>query len=178
MGFQAGSLQLHLFSTPARLGSSFYPMVTLFLRPYLPRDRPACLALLRANTPVAFTPAEELAFVQWLDAHEAAAPGQHYYVAERPGKFVGCGGFSLNPVGEAIPVWGMVAPAQHRQGIGRELLAYCLTALRTLHPNAPVHLDRAPRAAAFFQRCGLPAAEFYPASGFPQHGARVQMPRR
>lgn len=91
-----------------------YEMVTLSLRPYLPRDRPACLALLRGNIPPFFAPAEEREFGYWLDTQETGAAGQHYYVAEQAGELVACGGFFLDGMGRATLTWGMVACDRHR----------------------------------------------------------------
>lgn len=127
------------------------PYAAGMIRPFIPADRAACLALFGSNTPEFFAPHERAEFETWLND-----PGE-YFVLEETGRVVACGGVWLDPARSERPAglsWGMVARDAHRQGHGSKLLAFRVTRLREL--GAPeVHLDTSQHSAPFFARHGF-----------------------
>lgn len=58
------------------------------LRPYLPADRVICLDIFDSNTPRFFDPSERDKFARFL-----LGPVGSYFVVEREGKVLACGGY-------------------------------------------------------------------------------------
>ena len=123
----------------------------MLIRPFVPEDRDACLALFDSNLPRFFAPHERAEFGTWL--HD---PGE-YFVLEDGGQVVACGGVWLDPRNSERPAglsWGMVARDAHRRGYGSALLHFRLERLRALGA-AEAHLDTSQHSAPFFARFGF-----------------------
>ncbi len=124
------------------------------VRPYLPVDRDACLAVFDSNTPDFFESHSRRDFEKFLDG-----PGGPYFVMEHDGAIIGCGGYSVED--EKAParlVWGMVRRDWRRQGLGRFLLLFRLREITKRGGVEMVHLDAAPDSAPFFQSQGFKVA--------------------
>src|SRR5579871_2499625 len=92
------------------------------VRPYLPADRDACLAVFDSNTPQFFRPHERGGFEKFLDS-----PDCPYFVMDHDGTIVGSGGYFIQPEHPlASLVWGMIHHDWHRKGLGRFLLLFRL----------------------------------------------------
>jgi len=124
------------------------------VRPYLPADRDACLAVFDSNAPDFFKSHERRDFEGFLD--RGAVP---YFVMEHDGAIIGCGGyFVTEQKAVARLVWGMVRRDWRRQGLGRFLLLFRLRQITKAGGVEMVHLDTSPDSASFFQSQGFKLA--------------------
>jgi len=127
------------------------------LRPYLPSDRDACLAIFDSNAPQFPALGDRSEFERFLDQS-----GNRYFVMEHEGATIGCGGYQVAPEpGVASLVWGLVSRDQQRQGLGRFLLMYRLREIGKLNGIERVLAD-------------VPAAteRFFASQGFKMAGSR------
>lgn len=130
------------------------------VRPFEPRDHDVCLALLASNTPEFFAPQEQADYVRFLRTHQ-----ETYFVLERDGEVVACGGVALFPddaagmqldVNSAGLTWGMVRRDLHAQGIGTALLEARLGWLRTHAPQVrEVRLATSQFTTEYYARRGF-----------------------
>ncbi len=120
----------------------------LSLRPFVPADRHACLALFDSNVPKFFQEHERPAFAAFLDR----LPCPFFVVADARGDIVGCGGYAPE---RGRLVWGMVDAARHRQGIGRFLLRSRLVHWQRAYGAAVVTLSTSQHSCGFFEREGF-----------------------
>jgi len=124
------------------------------VRPYLPADRDACLAVFDSNAPDFFKSHKRRDFEGFLD--RGAVP---YFVMEHDGAIIGCGGyFVTEQKAVARLVWGMVRRDWRRQGLGRFLLLFRLRQITKAGGVEMVHLDTSPDSASFFQSQGFKLA--------------------
>lgn len=124
------------------------------VRPYQASDRAACLAAFESNCPASFTEDERGVFVRFLD-EKALDPARPFYVAERGGRVLGCGGHRVSDYGVGYLAWGMVARAHHRSGIGAALLAERLRVMRAVPYVWCVVMDTSPTSMPFYERFGF-----------------------
>ena len=121
------------------------------IRPYLPSDRQACLAVFDSNTPDFFESHERSGLEEFL-----SSPNCSYFVMEHEGSIAGCGGYSISEEKAlARLVWGMVRRDWHRQGLGRLLLLFRLREITKAGGVQMVRLDTSQHAAPFFERQGF-----------------------
>ena len=126
----------------------------LTVRPYRSADRAACLAAFDSNGPAFFTEPERELFARFL-AERALDPARPFYVAERDGRVVGCGGHRVSDYGVAYLAWGMVERGLHRSGVGTALLAHRLAAIRAVPHAWCVLMDTSPASMPFYTRFGF-----------------------
>lgn len=85
------------------------------IRPYLPTDQSALLALLRLNTPTYFSPDEEPDFVDYLEQKH-----EFYFVTEVNRLVVGCGGFNISEDKSWASIsWDILHPDFQSKGFGK-----------------------------------------------------------
>ncbi len=159
-------------------------MRTISIRRYTPADRPACHEIFMSNIPVYFTPAEEALYLRWLDGQDGVLPPEPgddetcYFVVERDGIVVGCGGWGVRlNADHATLIWGAVHRDAHRQGIGEALTAYRLADFRRVHPGMQITIDTSHRTAAFYERFGFRTLKFTEngyAAGLHRHDMALQ----
>ena len=142
------------------------------IRPYSVQDRPACLDILRENTPEFFV-REDLAE---LDTFLSNRPGPDF-VVEEACDIIACGVWAPEAKGVAVLTWGMVRRGLHRRGIGRALLRFRLEAIRADATVAQVHLRTVQLVQGFFVREGFTVVEVVP-NGFGLGLDRVTMALR
>ncbi len=124
----------------------------VWLRPYAPEDRPACLAILNGNTPPYFAPHERAQFETFLDTE--ADP--YFVVVDGADQVIACGGYLRLPDSPvAILTWGMVARERHRQGIGWFLLLERLHRMGQDPAIARVRLETSQHTYGFFEKAGF-----------------------
>jgi ribosomal protein S18 acetylase RimI-like enzyme len=124
------------------------------VRPYLPSDRDACLAIFDSNSPEFFKSHGRGDFEEFLDG-----PGGNYFVMEHEGAVIGCGGYIVAPEKTlARLVWGIVGRDWRRQGLGRFLLLFRLREITKAGGVEMVHLDTPPDSAPFFRSQGFKVA--------------------
>ncbi len=121
------------------------------MRAYSPADRQACLALLVANTPAHFAPAEAADFAAYLDAGP-----EHFCIVEEGGAAIACGGIEAFPArGEAEFRWVMAAHHAQGRGLGRELMLESTVHLRACTPIRRILVYTTPGSAGFFRKLGF-----------------------
>ncbi len=133
------------------------------IRLYEVTDLAACMDCFQSNTPPAFTVAEITLFRNFLERvgreHPETLP---YWVLEKDGRVVGCGGLGLNENGTVSLTWGLVHSAFHKQGLGRQLLEYRLQQWALLFPQSPLRLDTTQHAVTFFEKYGFRTVQYTP----------------
>ena len=121
------------------------------VRPYLPADRDACLAVFDSNTPDFFKSRERRHFEEFLER-----PNCSYFVMEQDAAVAGCGGYFLtDDKALARLVWGMVRRDWHRQGLGRFLLLFRLREITKAGGVQMVRLETSQHSAPFFESQGF-----------------------
>jgi len=140
------------------------------IRPYEPTDRAACLALFESNVPQYFLLSERGEFEAFLDA----LPGP-YFVLERMGELVGCGGYAVEEQeGRADLCWGMVQGDLHGQGLGRSLTARRIEAALA-HPGVTeIVLRTSQLTTGFYESLGFAVTAVEP-NGFGPGLDRCEM---
>jgi [ribosomal protein S18]-alanine N-acetyltransferase len=127
----------------------------MLIRPYTAADRQDCIAAFKSNMPKFFAPDELVDFENWLQ-HIIQAPNEQYYIAEREGKVIACGGFSIYPDKNlATMTWGLVHNSLHKKGIGKALLLHRIKVIRSTHPQCTIGLDTTQHAFPFFEKLGF-----------------------
>jgi N-acetylglutamate synthase-like GNAT family acetyltransferase len=129
------------------------------IRDYTSSDRNYCIEVFKTNTPDFFDPSELPQFETWLDKeikNELQGTSLYYYVLEKSGKVIGCGGFYLDPErNKAGMIWGMVSHAYHGSGFGRRLLEFRMQKIQSLSPQAQIMLDTSQHSCLFFKKIGF-----------------------
>lgn len=129
-------------------------LMTAKLRAYSPRDRVRCLRIFDSNRPRSFADAERAQFESYLERH-----GDAYYVVERLGSIVGCGGYALDAAGKSADLcWGMIDEGLHRKGLGEYLLLGRLRAIAVRDRITRVRLATSQHAEGFYARYGFKVA--------------------
>lgn len=120
------------------------------IRPYQPQDLEACLRLFDSNLPQHFAAHERPLFEAFL-----RSPLGSYFVIEKDGELLGCGGFAFeSEPGLVSLTWGMVRQDLHRNGLGRFLLFYRLKEIGKLPGVSLVRLRTMPHIVPFFEKAG------------------------
>ena len=132
------------------------PPNLLIIRPFRPADAPDCMALFHSNVPAFFAASEAPEFAAFL-----AEPNAHFFVAERGGRVVGCGGAYVRGRSGRL-CWGMVARDLHRSGVGAALLRWRLALLFEDSEVDQVELSTSQHSAGFFKRFGFSALKTEP----------------
>jgi N-acetylglutamate synthase-like GNAT family acetyltransferase len=121
------------------------------VRPYLPADRDACLAVLDSNTPDFFLSQERRHFEEFLEHLNCS-----YFVMEQESAIVGCGGYVITEdMSVARLVWGMVHRDWLRQGLGRFLLLFRLREVTKAGGVQTIRLETSQHSAPFFESQGF-----------------------
>ena len=146
----------------------------LRLRPYTGAERERCMAIFQSNIPPYFFQNEEKAFADFLDV-----PNCPYYVAERSGEIVGCGGYWIDTEKQmAGMVWGMVRRDRQKDGVGTFLLLNRLQGIAIQLTNCTVHLDTSQHTFTFFQKFGFDVqkiSENYYGEGLHRYDMTLQI---
>ncbi len=142
------------------------------LRPYLPADRNACLAIFDSNTPRLLSPVQHEAFEQFLNA-----PNCPYFVMEHEGIIVGSGGYFLESKSAAKLVWGIVESSSQKLGLGRFLLLYRLREIGKAGAVELVRGETSQHSASFFEKQGLKISTIVP-DGISPGFDRVELVKR
>ncbi len=122
-------------------------------RPYAKTDRDSCLRLFDSNTPAFFSTAERPDFTRFLDGGPS-----DYGVIVSLGEVVACGGYVVESDGlTASLCWGMVDRERHKAGLGRQLTAARLQAIRATSGVRFVRLDTSQHTQGFYARFGFEA---------------------
>ncbi len=125
------------------------------IRPLLPSDKTALLAILLLNTPAYFHPDEELDFIHYLDKEI-----QDYFVVEISGNVVGSGGINYSTDGKTgIISWDLIHPDFQGKGIGRQLLEHRIAHIKTLSGIENISVRTSQQAYKFYGKSGFQLKE-------------------
>lgn len=104
----------------------------------------------------------------------------NYYVVEKDGNIVACGGVFLEDNGlEAGLSWGMVHMDQHKSGIGRMLTEYRIDLLKGVYPGKIYKVDTSQHTAGFYLKRGFETMEVIPdgfAKGLDKYVMKMGVP--
>lgn len=144
--------------------------VSMELRPYVPEDREACLAIFDSNTPRYFHPVEREGFSSFLEH-----PDGQYFVMEHERAIIGCGGYEiLTQERFASLVWGMILADMQGNGLGRYLLLFRLREIGKAGDIEAVRVATSQHAQPFFEKQGFKVMGVVP-EGFAPGMDRVEM---
>lgn len=129
-------------------------MTDAVLRPYVPEDCAACLALFDGNAPPFFDPGERAEFCAFLQA--LPHPDRPYLVLVRDGQVVACGGLVFDAAGRHASLsWGMAARGLQGAGLGRRLTEARLALARATAGIDAVILETSQHTQGFYARLGF-----------------------
>ena len=121
------------------------------VRPYQPKDRTACLAILNSLVPRLISPASKPRFETFLD--NITDP---FFVMEHDDSIIGCGGYAIPPNSDTAELkWGMVRDDLRKTGLGRFLLLYRIREIAKTNGIAMVTVETPPASAPFFDKQGF-----------------------
>jgi N-acetylglutamate synthase-like GNAT family acetyltransferase len=146
--------------------------IPLRLRPYLPADRPTCIALFESNVPEYFGAHEQADFLECIDEDI----GPYFVLEDAEGQALGCGGYAAHPdwPATAALTWGMIRRDLHGRSLGTHLLAGRLDRIRMDGRFDKVRIETTPMSRGFFERFGFAALRTEP-DGFGQGYDLVEM---
>lgn len=147
----------------------------MLIRPFTQADRPACLALLRSNSPEAFIESDEPEFLAFLDH----LPGPYFVAVEAAGAVIACGGIAEERAEPQVATlcWGMVHSKAHARGIGSTLLKHRMAQFLPARPHLQfLRVNTTQTAQGFFAKHGFQVTEVKPAFYAP-HLDHVRMER-
>jgi [ribosomal protein S18]-alanine N-acetyltransferase len=120
------------------------------IRPYASADFDVLIQLLRLNTPAYFGEEEEAHFATFLKSDPVG-----FFVIERRGIVVGCAGYSYQAATQTGQVsWFVFHPDYQRQGLGKEILNFCLACLREKAPETII-VRTSQLVEGFFAQAGF-----------------------
>lgn len=126
---------------------------------YTPVFKERCMEIFRSNMPKFFAAEELQLFIDFLD-HDI---NDNYFVVEKDGAIVACGGIFLNEdTDEGGLSWGMVDVSLHKTGIGKMLTEYRLHLLKELYPDKAYKVDTSQHTAGFYLKRGFKTIEVIP----------------
>jgi ribosomal-protein-alanine N-acetyltransferase len=102
-------------------------MLMMKIRPYTPEDKDAVITLFRQNTPLYFSPTEEVDLLRYLEYES-----EQYFIVEINGKICASGGYNyMTETGTCCIAWDMVSPENQHSGIGSSLLLHRIAEVQT-----------------------------------------------
>lgn len=123
---------------------------------YSPAYREKCIAIFDSNMPKFFAVEEKELFKAFLD-HDI---DNNYYVVEKDGEVVACGGVFLDNINDEGGLsWGMVRADQHKNGIGKALTDYRIGLLKKKYPDKTYKVDTSQHTASFYVKRGFKTME-------------------
>lgn len=126
---------------------------------YEPIFKDQCIKIFESNMPKFFAAEELQLFIAFLDNDIEG----NYYVVEKSGIVVACGGVFLDErTDEGGLSWGMVHSDLHKQGIGKLLTEYRIELLKEKYPNKAHKVDTSQHTAAFYVKRGFKTIEIIP----------------
>lgn len=128
------------------------------IKTYLPQYKNTLLDIFKSNIPLYFAEEELVLFDAFLDRDIEKGP---YYVVFNDDEIVGCGGIVINNPTKytnkthVLMTWGMIDYKYHKQGFGKELLAYRLEQAKILYPDTIIALGTTQHTFQFFEKYGF-----------------------
>jgi ribosomal protein S18 acetylase RimI-like enzyme len=121
------------------------------LRPYVPSDAQALIAVFRKNVPVAFAEKEIDEY-----AHFLLSNNDPYFVAENNGQVAGaCGYYLIHERSVARICWILADPDGRGSGVGSALLQHVLNQIAMQQDVALIECQTSQVAYQFFEKFGF-----------------------
>ena len=122
------------------------------IRKFIKNDKDKLLELLQLNTPEFFDLTEEKDFIEYMEHH-----AQNYYVVEKSGRVIGCGGFNFGfEEGKTARIsWDIIHPDFQGKGVGKELLLYRVNEIKKNTTITKIEVRTTQLAYKFYQNCGF-----------------------
>lgn len=131
---------------------------SLMIRPYKAADKTGCMEAFNSNVPKYFTTDEVHDFERFLTNLEVPENNNDlfYYTMMLNYRVIGCGGFCKKEETNAITfAWGLVHHDYHKQGFGKQLVAFRLEKIKLIYPDKQVILDTTQHSFPFFEKYGF-----------------------
>jgi GNAT superfamily N-acetyltransferase len=131
------------------------------IRPYIPDDLNAVVAIFRSNIPKYFGPGEEQGLHDFLRETRA----EDYYVVEVDGEVIGAGGIALNDDLDPPTVslcWGMVREDHLGTGLGKRLTEFRIALSNEKYPGVPLTTSTSQHTEGFYKKIGFRTVEHTP----------------
>lgn len=130
------------------------------IRPYTEADENGCLEVFGSNVPKYFSEGERAEYLAFLRDPEDRGT---YFVMERGGEIVGCGGYYIKSDGKGGGLtWGMVRRELHGTGLGKRLLLERLFRLAQTPGLESIALDTSQHTFGFFEKLGFVTQKITP----------------
>ncbi len=125
----------------------FYNMI----KAYSPEHKLDLIHLIRLNTPRYFDVSEENELIKYLDSET-----EDYYIVERDGKIIGCGGINYEPdKNSAVISWDIIHPDHQGKGIGKELLDFRINKIKEMKEYVQVIVRTSQFTFKFYEKAGF-----------------------
>ena len=125
-------------------------MTTYTFRPYNHEDYDDCVQIFQQNTPQYFHPGELADYKDYLKNYALG----NYWIYMAGSTTIGCAGIRVSEnIGRLV--YGMITPAYHRHGHGKDLLNFRLRKLVELAHVTHIKLETSPEAMGFFSKLGF-----------------------
>ncbi|WP_162428774.1 GNAT family N-acetyltransferase [Pontibacter pudoricolor] len=144
------------------------------IRPYIPTDKPALIALLKLNIPQYFAETEETDFIEYLDEHL-----EDYFVMEEAQTIVGAGGINYFCSERLARLsWDIVHPEFQGKGIGTKLTQHRINHIRNNPTIDTVIVRTSQLVYMFYEKQGFALVHTekdYWAKGFDLYQMRLPL---
>ena len=121
------------------------------LRAYRTSDKLQLIKLLQLNTPTYFAASEQEDFEEYLDKHS-----DNYYVIEVNEQIISCGGYNYDEdstIGKLS--WYIVHPNYQGKGYGKQIVQYCIKALKAQPSVKMISVRTSQLVYPFFEKLGF-----------------------
>ena len=127
------------------------------IRPYIPEDLEAVVAIFRSNIPKYFTPEEEPGLYEFLESY-----AEDYYVIDVDGEIVGSGGIARNNLENPTVslCWGMVRKDHLGTGLGKKLTEFRINHVRERYGELPLMIGTSQHTQGFYEKFGFRLTEY------------------
>ena len=127
------------------------------IRPYIPEDLEAVVAIFRSNIPKYFTPEEEPGLYEFLGSY-----AEDYYVIDVDGEIVGSGGIARNILENPTVslCWGMVRKDHLGTGLGKKLTEFRINYARERYGELPLMIGTSQHTQGFYEKFGFRLTEY------------------
>jgi len=121
------------------------------IRAYKEEDKKELIDLLKLNVPTYFAEPEVDDFAEYLDKEL-----DQYFVSEKDGKIIGCGGINFMQDNKTARVaWDIINPNFQRKGIGTQLLKYRIQKIKDESKIDNIQVRTSQHVYIFYEKQGF-----------------------
>lgn len=121
----------------------------IFIREYSKEDKSRLLEIVKQNIPKCFAESELADYDNYLD-HET----EKYYVICEEEKIIGAGGINFEGF-SAIISWDVIDPAYQAKGIGKKLLEYRISVIKSTRNIENIFVRTSQKTYRFYAKNGF-----------------------